>query len=108
VIKKALYIAFCAILIAIAILSFLRVLDAALEIDDLKSQVRLQREALQFLQDVANDTLASCGTTVANFESTAARINGRPVFWEGQIALVGPFKVTKKDSCVERIELVGL
>lgn len=107
-IKKVLYVALFIFLSVGSILSFLRALDAAIEIDSLKSQIQLQEESLQLLQSITNNALASCGTTVAAFEGIAVRMNGHSVFWEGQIALVGPFRVTKKDSCIERIELIGL
>lgn len=106
-IRTTRYIVLVIVLGVAAIFFFLRTLDSAIEIDDLKSQIRLQQEGLQFLQSVANDALTSCRTTVERFE-TAAHANGHTVVWQGQVALVGPFRVTKQDSCVVKIEQVGL
>ncbi|MRR08305.1 MAG: hypothetical protein EG828_15555 [Deltaproteobacteria bacterium] len=99
--------AFLVILIGTVMALFFRSIDAAIEVDSLKSEIQLQKKGLQFLQGVANDALSSCRTTVAVFENTA-RLNGHSVLWQGETALVGPFKVTKANSCIERIEAVGL
>jgi hypothetical protein len=105
--KKTMYAILVILLAAATLFSFFRVVDAALEIDDLKSQIHLQQKGMQFMQSVANDALSSCVTTISKFENIS-RANGFTVLWQDQVALVGPFRVTKKNSCVLKIEQVGL
>ena len=82
-------------------------MDGAIEIDDLKSQIRLQREGLQFMQSVANKALSTCGVSAKEFESIAKE-NGHTVVWKGSVTLVGPFEITNQDSCIKKMEQVGL
>jgi hypothetical protein len=87
---------------------FFRQLDSAIEIDDLKSQIRLQKESLVFLQAVADSSLSSsCTISIEQFE-TIAHANTRNVLWQKSIALVGPYRVSRNESCITKIELVGL
>lgn len=94
------------ILSAATIFFFFRGLDSAMEIDSLKAQIHLQRKEMHFLQSIANNALSSCKTTVASFESVV-RANDRNVLWQGDDALVGPFRVKKKDFCIVSIEAVA-
>lgn len=94
------------ILSATAIFLFFRGLDSAMEIDNLKEQIKLQRKEMHFLQSITNDNFSSCKTTVANFEEVV-HANGRQVLWQGEDALVGPFQVKRKNSCIVSIELGG-
>lgn len=89
-----------------AIILFLRVLDASLEISDLKSQVRLQRDGLGFLQSITNQSLQSCSIDVDDIKKIAHEYKYE-VFWDDQSFQVGPFKGIKNGSCIERIELVA-
>ena len=93
------------ILSTAALFLFFRALDAGMEVDSLKSEIRLQKQEMHFLQSITNGSFSSCKTTVAAFESIV-RENGRNTLWQGQVALVGPFRVKKKDSCIESIEAV--
>lgn len=96
------------ILSATAIFFLFGRVDSAMEIDNLKEQIKLQRKEMHFLQNITNSALSSCKTTVASFESVV-RANGRDVLWQGDDALVGAFRVKKKDSCIVSIEaVVGL
>lgn len=79
--------------------------DSAMEIDNLKEQIKLQRRELLFLQSITNSAFDFCQTNVVSFES-AVRANGRDVLWQGDDALVGPFRVRKHDSCIVSIEAV--
>lgn len=92
--------------VVVVILGF-RVIEASLELDGLKSQVTLQREGMDFLETVANTSIENCSMSVAEFERIARTYSGG-VTWQDNSGLVGPFRVTKKDSCIEGINLVGL
>ena len=105
--KAMIYTLTLVVLGAAAIFFFMRSIDAAIEIDDLKSQIHLQQEGIQFIQTVANDAFSSCKTSVEQFEVTAKK-NGHAVVWQGENALVGPFRITKQGSCITKIEQVGL
>ncbi|MER9375962.1 hypothetical protein [Mesorhizobium sp. M0491] len=83
----------------IALLLFVKSLDPALEIDNLKEQIKLQHRELRFLSNMANAGFSSCGLSVLNFEKFAKE-NDHPVLWEGDDGLVGGFKVHKKDLCI--------
>jgi hypothetical protein len=89
-------------------------LDPAMEIDSLKSQIQLQKEEMRFLQNITNSAFSSCKITVISFESVIRDYDrdvfwrGRNVLWQGDEALVGPFRVKKKGTCIERIEIVNL
>ena len=104
--KTIIFIVLLIVLSLAAIFFFIRSIDAAIEIDDLKSQIHLQQEGIKFIQTVANDAFSSCKTTVEQFEMTAKR-NGHTVVWQGDTALVGPFRITKHDSCMRRVTASG-
>jgi len=80
--------------------------DSAMEVDSLKEQIKLQREEMHFLQRIANSALSTCNMTVANFESVASE-SKRNVLWQGDDALVGPFRVKRKDACIVSVELIA-
>ncbi len=73
--KAAIYIVLLIVLSLAAIFFFIRSIDAAIEIDDLKSQIHLQQEGIQFIQTVANDAFSSCKTSVEQFEVTAKKMD---------------------------------
>jgi hypothetical protein len=104
--KMRALLAFVLILSTSTIFFFLRGLDFSMEIDSLRSQIQLQRKEMHFLQNVTNAAFASCNTTVADFESLV-RANGRNVLWQGNDALVGPFRVKRNESCMVSIEAVN-
>lgn len=98
---------FVGLLGLMVIIFFLRVLDASLEISDLKSQVRLQRDGLNFLQSITNQSLQSCSIAVDDIKNIAREYKYE-VWWDDKSFLVGPFKGIKNGSCIERIDMVGL
>lgn len=95
------------ILSASTIVMFFSRLDQAIEIDSLKEHIKLQKEEMNFLQNITNGILISCKITITSFESTVQK-NGRKVLWQGNEALIGPFKIIKNGSCLESITVVGL
>jgi hypothetical protein len=90
---------------AMAFLVFNRV-DSAMELDSLKEQIKLQRKEMHFLQSITNSALSACKMTVDSFESVV-RESKRDVLWQGDDALVGPFRVKKKDVCIVSVEVVA-
>lgn len=89
-----------------SIFFFFKAFDAAMEIDSLKTQIQLQRSEMHFMQSIANGSFSACKTSVEDFESVV-RANGRDVLWQGDGALVGPFRVKKKDVCIVSINVVA-
>ena len=79
-----------------------------MEVDDLKSEVRLQKEAVAFLEAVNNRSLASCAMKVTDFEQVVKVSAYAPVTWHGDSSLVGPYQVKKSNECMTEIKLVGL
>lgn len=86
---------------------FARVIDASMEIDDLKSQVKLQRNALDFLQSINDQTFKTCTINISELESLAKSRGYSIPHWNDGQASVGPFQVVRLDQCVSRIKLVG-
>jgi cell division protein FtsL len=86
---------------------FLARLDQAIEIDSLKEHIKLQRKEMEFLQNITNDILVPCKLKITSFEYIVHK-NGRNVFWQGNEALIGPFKISKNGSCLESITVIGL
>ncbi len=86
---------------------FFRALDSGMEVDDLKSQIKLQHRELIFLQGITNAAFSSAKLPVATFEESV-RADGRDVRWQGNEALVGPFKVKRNENYIVSIVLVGL
>ena len=83
-------------------------LNQAMEIDDLRSHIQLQRKEFDFLLVIMNDALRhECSLSVDKFQQEVKKLRGRAVGWDNGIALVGPFRVMKKQSCLARIELVA-
>ena len=93
---------------ALAIFLFVVVIDRAIEVDGLSSQVHLQRGALREFQDLINTSMASCPLHVVEFERIS-QSNGYP---SHKIVngsnLIGPFQVKADGECIKSIELVGL
>ena len=94
------------ILSAMTIFLFFGRVDSAMEVDSLKEQIKLQRKEMHFLQSITNGAFFSCKSTVAEFEESA-RANGHQVLWQGDDALVGAFRVKRKDSCIVSIEVIS-
>jgi hypothetical protein len=90
--------------VVVVFLLFSRV-DAAMQIDSLKEQVKLQRKEMRFLERIANGAFDSCKVSVANFENLV-RQNRRDLVWQENEALVGPFKIQRKASCIVGIHVV--
>ena len=95
------FIIFCGVLI---FLLFARV-NSAMEIDNLKEEIKHQRREMHFLENITNSTLSPCKTTVSDFENVV-RANGNNVLWQGDDALVGAFKIKRKGSCLVSINAV--
>jgi hypothetical protein len=95
------------ILSFIVIAMFFARLDQAIEIDSLKEHIKLQREEMKFLQNITNDILVPCKITISSFEFIVHK-NGRNIFWQGNEALIGPFKIVKNGSCLESIAVIGI
>ena len=101
--KFSLSIFVIACLVAVAV-SFFRVIDAALEIDDLKTGGDFIFRRMDDLIVITNASFRSCNMKVEEFERVVndAGISLNP--WTGETALVGSFKVTRKGDCVTHIE----
>jgi hypothetical protein len=96
------------ILSLITAFSLFRIFDQAVEIDSLKSQIGLQRDALHFMQNVSNGAMSTCTFSVVAFERVAKANGHGAVLWQNQIALVGPFRIKRSASCVTEMQLIGL
>lgn len=95
-------------LIGISIVSLFRVVDASLEIDDLKSQVSLQKKSLKLLGDVANQSLHSCALTTEKLDAIAKN-HDYPVRHEKQSVFIGSFEFNHGASdCITKVEQVAL
>jgi len=106
--KTLLYVV-CAVLLVGAVALFLRQLDSALEIDDMHSQIQLQQRELGFLVAVVNRSVSSgCVLSTNDFELEVAKSFGGPISWTGDVALLGPYRVMRKEACIVKIDLVGL
>jgi hypothetical protein len=87
---------------------FLRGLDSALEIDDLKSQVKLQKKSIVFLERVSNQALSSCSVNASRLKSIAESSGYSGAVWEKDKFSAGFFQGKKVGECVTEIRLVGL
>jgi len=97
--------AFAGCLVVIAIL-FFRVLDSALEIDDLKSGAEFRYKQTDALLVITNASLGSCSLKVDEFERLVHHAGLPPVSgWNTDTILVGSFKVTRRGDCVTHIAL---
>lgn len=96
------------ILIGMSAVFFFRAMDAALEIDDLKSQVNLQKNSLKFLAEVSNQSLMSCTLNAEKLE-LLAKEKQLPMRVEKQSIFIGSFEFTKDaNSCISKVEQVAL
>lgn len=98
------------VLLILASVSLFHAFDQAAEIDDLESQISLQKDALRFMQSVSNSALSTCSVSVPAFEEMAKANGHNTVLWQNNAALVGPFRVKRKVGvpCVAEMQLVGL
>jgi hypothetical protein len=96
------------ILFLLLVLTFLRGLDFALEIDDLKSQVRIQKKSLVFLERLSNQALPSCSVSESNLKSIAESSGYTSVTLDKDKFSVGFFQGKKFGDCVTEIRLIGL
>jgi len=80
-------------------------MDYAMERDSFKEQIKLQRKEINTLSNLTSGVLALCKISVGDFESVA-NANGRPITWQGDVALYGPFKVVKKGECILTLSVV--
>jgi len=86
---------------------FFRGIDSAMEVDNLKTHIQLQKKEMHFLQSIANSAFSFCKTSVSEFEAVV-HANRRTVLWQGDEALVGPFRVKRNGTCIVSIEAIGL
>jgi len=97
-----------ALLVVVSAVSLFRVVDASLEIDDLKSQIVLQKKSLKLLKDVSNQSLQPCALTIEKLDAIAKE-NDYPARHEKQSVLIGSFEFSKGlNSCITKVEQVAL
>ena len=97
---------FMAILIVITICCLFGRLDAGLENDSLKDQIRLQRTVIHFMENIVNSPPSPfCKISVADFEKIADA-NENSVIWEGDRGNVWAFILKRKGSCIESINVI--
>jgi len=91
-------------MMAMSALMFLKSIDRAAEVDDLKSHIRSQREAIVFLLAFSDKAVSECAMNVGTFDDLlknssyahrAFRLNDQLAF--------GPFLVQKKNNCISHI-----
>ena len=93
---------------ALSLIFFLRSLDAAIEIDSLKSHLVSQRESIDFLLSVNVRMIRACSLKTDVFEDIVKQSpyasNNR---WNDDRFFAGPFLATRTRDCVSRIDMVG-
>lgn len=101
--KTFMYVALLVATSVLAIVGFARSIDAALEIDDLKSANHSANSEMKFLQAVTNEALASCEITLDKF-SKIAKENGYAFSMVNKEQIgMGTFIVTIHDSCITKM-----
>lgn len=101
--RFAVILAFLCCFGVIAVL-FFRVIDAAIEIDDLKSDGEFRYNQMQALLKITNASLASCSLKVEEFKRVVQNSGLPPIStWDSDTILVGSFKVTRKGECITHI-----
>jgi uncharacterized protein YueI len=101
--KTFMYIALLVATSVLAIVGFARSIDAALEIDDLKSGSSYVNREMNFLQAVTNEALVSCEITLDKF-GKIAKENGYAFRMVNKEQIeIGTFIVTIHDSCISKM-----
>jgi len=103
-VKSLAAIAACMVCFVIIVALFFRVIDAALEIDDLKQGAEFRYQEAQAMMAIANAALGPCSLKVDEFERVV-KDSGLPLIstWDREEVLVGSFTVTKNGDCIEKI-----
>lgn len=98
------------LLTVLLVVSAFRTLDKAMEVDDLRSHIRLQNDAIEFLESVNNAALSSCSIKVEGLRAltNSSKYQYTGLQWNEGRAQVGPFEVRRDGECVTEIKLVGL
>lgn len=101
--KVMLVLLFLALLV-VSLVLFFRVIDAALEISDLKSGADLRYREMQTLMVLMNASLHSCSLSVSKLESVIQeRGVSSGLAWNRDSATLGSFLIVRKGGCVVRI-----
>jgi len=101
--RIAVILGFVGCFVVIVVLGF-RVLDAALEIDNLKTGGDYIFKRMDDLLVITNASFRSCNMKVQEFERVVKDAGIPMNSWAGETTLVGSFKVTRQGNCVTRIE----
>jgi hypothetical protein len=92
----------------LSLIFFLRSIDAAIEIDSLKSHVASQRESIDFLLSLNERTIQACSLKTDVFEDI---VKQSPYASNNSCNddrfFAGPFLVTRTGDCVSRVDMVG-
>jgi hypothetical protein len=81
--------------------------DQAVEIDDLKDQIRVQRTEIQFFLNFLNGAFADCKFTVSDFTRYVEKSGDVTVHWRGDKGTFSWYEVTKKGECIQSIKVMG-
>ncbi|MCL2658833.1 MAG: hypothetical protein FWD62_15770 [Betaproteobacteria bacterium] len=79
--------------------------DLIYKIDDAGLKTSHLRSRIVFLESVANESLKNCNMSATDFENFVRAHYGKEIHWieRGNEASIGMLKITKKDSCIEKI-----
>lgn len=88
-----------------SVMSFFYALDAGLWIDGLTSQVKLQREALDLLQAIANQSFRSCTITVSDLKEISGSFEYEVFLYDKSFG-VGTFQGKIEGSCIKEIRFI--
>jgi hypothetical protein len=105
---KKLHLVFLLILVAAIVVLAARTLDKSLEVDDLKSQIILQKKSIIFLQAINKISVANCSVKKDDIEKIAKSVGYATPGWGGRRVMEGPFQIDVQDQCITRINLIGL
>ena len=80
------------VILLVLLLSFLRVLDSTIEIDDLKTNAGSQKTAFIFLGAITNRSLAKCSLKVSDLEEMVSSTEWAQIHWTGDLGSAGFFQ----------------
>ena len=91
-------------LLVVSLVLFFRVIDAALEIGDLKAGAYLRYREMQTLMMFMNASLHPCNLSVSKLDDV---LQGGGVSsglaWDGDFATLGSLLIVRKGECIVRI-----
>lgn len=96
------------VLMAMSALMFIKSLDRAKEVDDLKSHIEQQNRAIAFLQSLNNEAMSACGLSTSAFDRSASASDYSSTTWKDDYVFIGPFQVERQGDCISRMKLIGL